>query len=317
MQSSLTSALSVVHRTRLAAYGALCFGLLVAIPIGVSCSSGTESDTVLTASTATGTGSTSSSGNVQSFVMDGGATDVALPPAEPATDVDVVMTADNAYAFGWGNASGLIRLTGRPSTAVAGDIFNCPVNRTGSGAAGFGPEAYLVSASNAPTDGYLYIVTWDDQAVTQGVLGQFKRVGGSTLYSGDAGWEVCATGKFYDSRPGTATANGPPLEVVNQDLAVCNAGSGDRAKTSAGWVNAAGAVTPGAIGRLVVGQDNSKAGTFAVACQSDPGGPGIDALARWMWYSPDPATIDAFRSNQTRAYLIFRLPTKALPPGPR
>jgi hypothetical protein len=176
---------------------------------GVACRSGTENDTVVTASSATG--STSSSGNIQSFVMDGSVAGVAPPPAEPMTDVDVVISADNAYAFGWGNASGLSRLTGRPVTALAGDIFSCPINRTGSGAAGFGPEAYRVPAESAPTDGYLYIVTWDDQAVTQGVLGQFKRVGGSTLYSGDAGWEVCEAGKFYDSRPNTSTASGPPF----------------------------------------------------------------------------------------------------------
>src|SRR5689334_12548542 len=76
--------------------------------------------------------------------------------------VHVVLTADNAYAFGWGDALGVSSLKGRPPTATAGDIFNCPV--------GTGPEAYDVPAAESPPDGYLYVVTWDDEAVTEGVI---------------------------------------------------------------------------------------------------------------------------------------------------
>ena len=239
-----------------------------------------------------------------------------IPVQEPATDVEVVLTADNAYAFGYGDSKAITTLKGRPATASAGDIFNCPVNTTGSGAVGFGPESYTVLAADAPTGAYLYLVTWDDDSVTQGALGQFKRKGGQALYSGAAGWEVCATGKFFSSSPGTPTAAGPAIDVVNADISACNAGTGDKATTSGGWVNAAGAVTAGAVGKLAVGQDNSAAGQFPITCQKDQmGNAGIDPQAHWMWYSPDAR--DAFNSRGTRSYLIFRLPTKELPQPPK
>lgn len=257
--------------------------------------------------------SSSSSGNPPGF----GQSDGSIQPVEePATDVEVVLTADNAYGFGWGDKNGLRALKGRPATKAASDIFSCPVNTTGSGALGFGPEAYTVLAADAPTGAYLYLVTWDDDATTQGALGQFKRKNGQALYSGAPGWEVCATGKPYNSNPNTPTASGPPIDVVNADIATCNAGTGDKATTSGGWVNSTGAVTAGAVGALAVGQDNSAAGTFPITCQKDAlGNPGIDAQARWMWYSPDAR--NAFTSRGTRSYLIFRLPTKDLPQPPK
>jgi hypothetical protein len=45
------------------------------------------------------------------------------------------------------------------------------------------------------------------------------------------------------------------------------------------------------------------------------GNQGIDAVAKWMWYSPDAR--DPFTSRGTRSYLIFRLASKALPPPPK
>lgn len=256
---------------------------------------------------------TSSSGNPPGFGQNDGS---VQPVSEPATDVDVVLTADNAYAFGWGDVNGIKTLKGRPQTQSAGDIFNCPVNTTGSGAIGFGPESYTVLAADAPTGAYLYLVVWDDDATTQGALGQFKRKGGEALYSGAGGWEVCATGKFYSSTPGTPTASGPPIDVVNADIATCTKGTGDKNTTSGGWVNTTGAVTPGAVGKLAVGKDNSGPGQFPVTCQKDEQGhAGIDAAAHWMWYSPDGR--DAFSSRGTRSYLIFRLPTKELPNPPK
>ncbi len=241
------------------------------------------------------------------------------PDAEtqvPATDVDVVITTDNAYAFAWGNASGLATLKGRPITNGASDIFDCPVNTTGSGAAGFGPESYVVAAADAPTNGFLYIVGWDDNSVTQGVLAQFKRRGGAAVYSGASSWEVCATGEFYNSIPGSGTSDGPSIATVNTDIGRCNAGSIDTTKGSGGWVNTAGAVVAGSVGKLAVGEDNSDAsGQFPITCQLDNfGNAGVDAQAKWMWYTPDAR--NAFSDRDTRSYLIFRIPTKALPPPP-
>lgn len=219
-------------------------------------------------------------------------------------DVHVVITADNAYAFGWGFADRVTKLNGRPKTVVAGDIFNCPL--------GVGPEAYDIPALDAPESSYLYIIAWADDAVTQGVIGQFDR-GQSPLYTGAGEWEVCATGLPYAA---DSAGGGPTLDVVNAEILRCNAGLGDPAKTSAGWVNSAGAVTKNAVGNLAVGEDNSMAGgDFPIVCQKDGSGQrGVDAAARWMWYSPNgqPPFRHMGGVNPTRAFLIFRLPSRVI-----
>lgn len=233
------------------------------------------------------------------------------PPTETgrSTPVDVVFTADNAYKFGWGSKTAVSSLQGKPANNGAKDIFECPV--------GQGPEAYEVPAEQAPVDGYLYVIAWDDRSFTQGALGQFKRrETDKVVYSGDAAWEVCATGLRYDAT--SSNAVGPTIEIVNEELARCTAGTGDKTKSSGGWVNAAGAVTDGAVGALMVGEDNAKGyedGVFPITCQKDPTGKGIDAAARWMWYSSDKKP--HFKDDpDPRAFLIFRLPNAAVPPPP-
>jgi hypothetical protein len=227
------------------------------------------------------------------------------PPVDmTAPDVHVVITADNAYAFGWGDVTRVAKLNGRPMTQLAADIFNCPI--------GLGPEEYDIPAAEAPETAYLYVVTWADDATTQGLIGQFDR-GGVPTYTGHGDWEVCATGMAYDTGP---AGGGPTLDVVNQEIARCTAGTGSPTQTSAGWVNSKGALTPGAIGALAVGEDNSmQGGDFPLVCQRDAAGKrGVDPDARWIWYSPDGKS--PFRHsgghNPTRAFLIFRLPSKVI-----
>lgn len=227
----------------------------------------------------------------------------------PAVDVDVVITADNAYSFGYGNADGITHFTQGTRAQTAGQIFNC----------GEGPEGYTVPAADAPASAYLYIVTWDDLAVTQGVLGQFRRVGGAALYTGDAQFEVCATGVDMQS-----SQTGPTQQEINTQIALCNSGAGDPATTSAGWVNLAGAVTPGAIGSLAVGEANDTApgGSFPPTCPTGaapPGSASIDPEAHWMWYQPGGVAnpFQSTGSNTFRAYLIFRLAADDIPPPPK
>lgn len=229
--------------------------------------------------------------------------------AQPVSDVHVVLTADNAYAFGWGDATQVASLKGRPPTATAGDIFNCPI--------GTGPEVYDVPGAEAPPDAYLYVVTWDDNSVTEGVIGQFER-GGQPIYTGDAAWEACATGLPYNPSTGSSTANGPTQQVINEQIAKCNAGTISTTTGSGGWVSASGAVTANAVGKLAVGEDNSdQSGTFPIVCQKDANNVGgVDAAAHWMWYLA-PGQTDAFHSsggtNPTRAFLLFRLKSESVP----
>lgn len=252
----------------------------------------------------------SSSGMTDAAEVDGAAIDAPVdavpidsPDAAPPPDVDVVVTADNAYSFGYGDQLGVDTYIQGTRAVTAGQIFNCPI--------GEGPEHYVVPGVSAPDSAYLYIVSWDDLAVTQGVLGQFRRGAGSPLYTGADEWEVCATGINL-----SASATGPTQAEVNAQIAICNAGSGDAATTSKGWVNTLGAVTAGAIGTLAIGEpNNTVGGDFPQVCPAAMGG--IDEAARWMWYQPG-GVANPFRSTGTntfRAYLIFRLPTLKIPIG--
>jgi hypothetical protein len=225
------------------------------------------------------------------------APDAFIPPP---VDVDVVITADNAYSFGYGDANAIATYIPGTRAVTAGQIFNCPV--------GVGPEHYVVPGASAPLGAYLYVVSWDDLSVTQGVLGQFKR-DAAPLYTGDAAWEVCATGIDL-----SASATGPSQAEVNAQLAICNAGTGSATTTSKGWVNTAGAVTAGAIGAVAIGEANDTAGgTFPQVCPAASGG--VDLAAHWMWYTPGNVA-NPFQSTGTntfRAYLIFRLPASEIP----
>lgn len=223
-------------------------------------------------------------------------TDAAM---STALDVEVVITADNAYSFGYGDSSQINTFV-QGMRSDGSEIFDCPV--------GYGPHQHHVPAADAPEGAYLYVVSWDDLAVTQGVIGQFMR-GSDVLYTGDARFEVCATGIAYD------TEDGPPLSEINTQIALCNSGAGDPSSTSSGWVNAAGAVTSGAVGTLAVGETNqSGEGTFRYVCSMDEAGVrGVDAEAQWMWYDPHDglAPQGPFRAvsgqNAFRSFLIFRI----------
>ncbi len=229
-------------------------------------------------------------------------TNDGAPPVEPATDVEAVVTTDNAFSFGYGDATKI-------STFIRGEgsdgpgIFDCPV--------GHGPVAYVVPAAQAPAGAYLYVIAWADTDVTQGTLAQFKRVGGQAVYSGDGAWEVCATGKPFDH-----LGLGPDESTVDVNIGECNKGAaGDT--FSKGWVTTSGALTAGARGKLAFGEANDDpGGDFPIVCQKDDAGvSGIDAVARWMWFDPQDGQSPFVGNvdNRTKTFLIFRLPADALP----
>jgi hypothetical protein len=237
---------------------------------------------------------------------------VLLPDAQPDVtpvplgDVEAVVTCDNAYGFGWGDATKLDTYNTAPASVVAGDIFNC----------GAGPEGYTIPAAQAPSSAYLYAIAWADHSVTQGLIGQFKRKGAQPLYTGDAKWEVCATGIDFDSSQSGQKA-GPSLVQINGEIGKCNAGSGDKSTSSGGWVNTAGVITAGAVGKLYVGQDNSKSydPDFPIICQSGGADPGVDNAAKWMWYGAtgNSSAFHFASLTESRPFLIFRLAAKSLP----
>jgi len=236
---------------------------------------------------------------------DGGAGGDGAMPDLPS-EVNVIITADNAYGFGYGTKTKLANYFGGIENPDSSDIFDCPV--------GNGPEQYVVPAADANAGGYLYIIGYADKSTTQGVIAKFFRDGATPVYTGAGKWEVCATGEDYD--PGSG---GPDRATIDSYIAKCNADELDPATSSVGWVD----TTPGPNGHLAFGEDNSTTrGTpmpgneFLEVCEVEPG-------ARWMWFDWEADRQDSSpfmwpggSANVTKDFLIFRLGADQVPRKP-
>jgi hypothetical protein len=235
---------------------------------------------------------------------------VVLP--ETNYPVEARVTADNSYVLAFGGGGGIPSTNFKPAvfnTSAAG-IFGCP----SSG----GTEIHTFSA---PKHGYVYIAAWGDDAVTQGVLAQIKRLDGwwgplfnKAAYSGSAPWQVFATGIDFDW--GVA----PSAAEINAQIEIANKNAGVPGLTSIGWVHgdATGCFNPLSDGYLVAGEANNTVpngddcyvSEFGKVC-------GIGQLAQWMWYDFDGSgSVCAFEAGGgQREFLIFRMPVSALPPA--
>ncbi len=246
-----------------------------------------------------GSGGFIGGGGSGGFTIDGGGGSANL-----TTPVDVIITADNAYGFGYGTSTTLGSYFGGVENASAGQIFNCPV--------GNGPEAYTVPAASANAGDYLYIIGYADKSTTQGVIAEFSRAGAAPVFTGDGAWEVCATGQDFNVGSG-----GPTQAQIEAQLVACNAGSGDPATTSAGWVGTAG----GARGSVAFGEDNTTDRTVITPGNEFPIVCDIDGQARWMWYQWDansnPFIWPGGSGNPAKEFLIFRLGAERVPEPPR
>lgn len=296
------------------------FGLvaLVATSLAVfSCSDPKDASLVQGGSggSAPSSGGSSSGGSAGSFVSSGGtgiAIDAGLSGGSGGTgpqlmtDVNVIITADNAYGFGYGTQSAILNYFGGIENPDSDDIFACPI--------GNGPESYTVPSSDANAGNYLYIIGYADRSTTQGVIAKFFREGGAPVYTGNGAWEACATGEDYGPGDG-----GPSLTRINEFIVQCNAGGMDPSTTSAGWVDATGTAN----GKVAFGEDNTterddpEAGNeFLIACD-------VDDAARWMWFEwePDRTSGSPFLwpggdGNPTKDFLIFRLGAEYVPEPP-
>lgn len=246
-------------------------------------------------------------------------------------DVNVLITADNAYGFGYGTAAAISNYFGGIEDG-AGNIFVCStacdantpcpdLNGEASTCDAFGtcnqdrkgPETYVVPSASATNVEYLYIITWSDEAVTQGLIAQFAAADGSnTVYTGqDPAWEVCATGLDFD--PGNG---GPSTDTINEYIGKCGQGSAGNT-FSGGWIG----TTPNANRQALVVLDPADEAqhNFEILCGRSAGeaalGDAIGSDARWIWFDDDvDAAPSAFTSNgQARGdFLIFRLPLGAV-----
>ena len=257
----------------------------------------------------------------------------ALSSVSPTfgVDVDVVITVDNAYGFGFGDVNGMTTTSyfGGIRNTSAGEITNgLPVLYTAGDAnagngftnSGIGPEQY--DLNGLPASDYLYLIAWSDDTTLQGALGSFT-VGSTTIGTvSGVGWEVFATGIDRDSNIAGDTLTNSPTDIalINSQIALANTNSGG-VGTSIGWVDEDGLLpddSPGS-GALVFGDDNTggAGGTHPFGAIN-----GIDSNARWMWYNEDPSTIsNPFSAGPEgpdghHEFLIFRIPVNAIPaPG--
>jgi hypothetical protein len=273
-----------------------------ASPAGASSTAGSASSAGQLGGTSGGT--LNLGGNVGS--VDGGAGDGSGVMPDLPSEVNVIITADNAYGFGYGTKTALANYFGGVENRESADIFDCPV--------GVGPEQYVVPAADANAGGFLYIVGYADKSTTQGVIAKFYRDGAEPVFTGAGKWEVCATGEDYD--PGSG---GPDLATINDYITKCNAGSLDPATSSVGWVDTTGTAN----GRLAFGEDNSTprdkpmpGNEFLVACDIEP-------AARWMWFdweaertTGSPFMWPGGSANVTKDFLIFRLGADQVPRKP-
>jgi len=202
---------------------------------------------------------------------------IDVPPRPPAVDVDVIITADNAYGFGYGTEAILSNYFGGvENISFAHEIFGCPV--------GVGPESYTVPGDDADVGDYLYIVAYADDSTTQGVIAEFRRGSGPPVFTGHGDWEVCATGQDFD--PTFEAGGGPTVADINARITDCNAGTLPEA-SSGGWVDSVGTER----GSLQVGEDNTTermnatpGNEFPIVCE-------IDGEAKWMWFNWDPMNL--------------------------
>jgi len=278
-------------------------------------STGTTTGTTGTSDTSTGTDSSTQG------VDDGTGTSAGESSSEGGqsssggeeeqTDIEVVITADNAYAFAYGKDDSISKYYGGVEAVTAGQIFNC----------GEGPETYVIPYAETVGTTQLYIIAWADSSVTQGVLARFRRKGGGggfgeDVFTGTKGWQVCATG--IDYQPGSG---GPPLNQINEYIGKCNAKSLDPNTTSVGWVDDIGTQ----YGAVAFGEDNTtpydggpKAGNeFPLVCPAV-----MPPEAHWMWFNWDPPNVKPPGSpflwpgggpNPDHQFLIFRLAAELLP----
>lgn len=193
------------------------------------------------------------------------------PPA--GTVVTATLTADNHYSVYGVNANGGLTFVGRNEVGPDGAPFDFETNRYNWSQ----PETWTFV-----TEDVFYVAAWSDDAIAQGLLGQFAITG-------------------FPGAPGTFTilSGGPQLEVFRTndprnefspapDLANVQ-GFIDLANATNGWR------TPS------VGQANTPATTPWAQV------PGITPNARWTWAdAPNGENVfePGFSWNE---YLLFRI----------
>jgi photosystem II stability/assembly factor-like uncharacterized protein len=229
--------------------------------------------------------------------------------------VNVTITSDNAYVFGFGDINGITNYY-YPGVCnyLAHEIYSPNT----------GTETYTIAGSLSGK--YIYIAAWSDELTYQGTIAQFSD-GNTTILTSPTlpnpyvHWEVYATGinlnpQSNDPEPiapayiPRRNSNCPTLSEINTQIAIANQNAGNPANTSVGWVGTT--PIPGRVGVLAFGPNNV-ANNYGFPPQTVSG---INPNAQWMWYNPDPTQITQpfvtdnfpnFPASLSREYYIFRV----------
>jgi len=220
---------------------------------------------------------------------------VAPAGVADAAMIDVTITVDNAYSFGFGDVNGI----------AASDLYGSVVNSSSCQIyCASGPEQYTVDSGSHQ---YAYVIAWPDDGAYQGMLGNFSD--GVTLLSSVSVWEVYATGDTTSDAASTFD-----LATINGAISDANAGTG-AANGSMGWVDEAGANVNGHAvnGSLAIDYTDTQ---YAPAGAGTPQSGGLagqfHVSDHWIWYdngnTPNPFDYSAqgdagwvvFRANLTQ-----------------
>jgi hypothetical protein len=229
--------------------------------------------------------------------------------------VNVTITSDNAYVFGFGDINGITNYY-YPGVCnyLAHEIYSPNT----------GTETYTIAGSLSGK--YIYIAAWSDELTYQGTIAQFSD-GNTTILTSPTlpnpyvHWEVYATGinlnpQSNDPEPiapayiPRRNSNFPTLSEINTQIAIANQNAGNPTNTSVGWVGTT--PIPGRVGVLAFGPNNV-ANNYGFPPQTVSG---INPNAQWMWYNPDPTQITQpfvtdnfpnFPASLSREYYIFRV----------
>lgn len=201
-----------------------------------------------------------------------GVTFAAAMAASPAmASFSAVVTADNHYAM-YQEVGGVISLVGGNELGAGG----APGTYNWSMA-----ETHLID-SGATT---IYIATWSDDSVAQGLLAEIDLGGGRFLRSGDAAWEVhCTLVNLNDGSP-YPTA----LDVAAEEAF---------ADANSLWMSpdvyASNAPSTSPWGEIA----------------------GISSSAQWMWGNPGNVTNAFVGGANHEEWQLFRIPVSQIPaPG--
>jgi hypothetical protein len=171
-----------------------------------------------------------------------------LGTAHATVNVDVQVTADNAYAIYTGNDTVIYDFHGTAENFFASEIA--------------APETYNFTMNDGDI---IYIAAWSDDATAQGLLAEFN-IDGTVLTTSNSQWEVMATGIDLDFADPA-----PTITELTTQVNLANSGS----VPSGGWVN----TTLGGLNDTVWGTPGSvyvpsMASTLQWAWYHKPGAPG-------------------------------------------